>query len=113
MTKYLVDANLPRYFSLWAYPEYTFVTDIDPQWSDTDIWGFAKHNGFTIVTKDADFSDRVLLTGSGPHVIHICVGNMKMRELHSFLMRVWPTVCAVSREARLVKVYFERIEAID
>jgi predicted nuclease of predicted toxin-antitoxin system len=38
--------------------------------------GNASANTLTIVTKDADFSHRVLLTTSGPNVIHIRVGNL-------------------------------------
>ena len=82
MARYLIDANLPRWFSLWAGPDYEFVHDIGPTWSDTKIWQYAASEALTIVTKDADFSHRVLLTANGPSVIHIKVGNLTMAELH-------------------------------
>lgn len=113
MAKYLIDANLPRYFSLWASADYAFVADIDASWPDSAIWDHAARNGLTIVTKDADFTDRALLSRAGPHVIHIRAGNMKMRVLHEFLSRNWADICRLSEDARLVQVYADRIEAID
>ena len=85
MTRYLIDVNLPRYFSLWAGEQYTFLVDIGPAWSDSHVWHYAKAHDFTIVSKDADFSDRVLLETDTPPIIHIRTGNMKMREFHTFL----------------------------
>ena len=32
--------------------------------TDTEVWNFAKENGFYIVTQDADFSERSRLYGS-------------------------------------------------
>jgi predicted nuclease of predicted toxin-antitoxin system len=76
VARYLIDANLPRYFSLWAGEDCEFVHDLGADWSDTRIWSHAATNGLTIVSKDGDFSDRVLLTGERPSVIHIRVGNL-------------------------------------
>ncbi len=55
MAKYLIDVNLPRYFSLWNSPDYLFVSDINDEWTDEEIWNYATLNELTIVTKDADF----------------------------------------------------------
>jgi len=83
MARYLIDANLPRWFSLWSSRDYDFVHDINPNWTDTEIWNYASVHGLTIVTKDADFSHRVLLRGDGPHVIHIRVGNKQASRFGS------------------------------
>jgi len=66
----------------------------------------------TIVSKDADFSDRVLLGVAGPSVIHIRVGNLTIGELHKYLAAVWPDVCRARAACRLVHVYRDRIESI-
>lgn len=79
MPKYLIDANLPYHFSLWEGDEYVHVKGIDDQWSDTQIWNYARERDLTIITKDADFSDRNLLVGPPPRVIHIRLGNMRMQ----------------------------------
>lgn len=58
--KYIVDANLPYYFSLWNNSDFIHVKDLDDSWSDEIIWQYAKENNLTIITKDADFSLKVL-----------------------------------------------------
>lgn len=112
MARYLIDANLPRRFSLWAGGDCEFVHDLGADWSDTQIWDYAAANGLTIVTKDADFSDRVLVTSAGPSVIHIRVGNLMIGELHRYLSSIWTDVCRASGASRLVQVYRDRIESI-
>jgi predicted nuclease of predicted toxin-antitoxin system len=76
VARYLIDANLPRWFSLWSGGDCEFVHDLGADWSDTEIWNHAALNRLTIVSKDADFSARVLPGASGPSVIHIRVGNL-------------------------------------
>ncbi|MDZ4791333.1 MAG: DUF5615 family PIN-like protein [Hyphomicrobiales bacterium] len=113
MAKYLIDANLPRYFHIWSDDEYEFVFDKNPAWIDGDVWNYAVAQGLTIVTKDADFSDRRLSTESGPRIIHIRTGNMRMRDFHSFLSVIWPETCQLSTSFQLVYVYRDRIECIE
>ena len=43
--------------------------------SDLKIWEFAKENGYTIVTFDADFYDIANIKGHPPKVIWLRVGN--------------------------------------
>lgn len=77
------------------------------------IWSYAKENNLTIVTKDADFSELILLNDPPPKVIHIKYGNMKMREFHERIAKIWKEVRFMSQEYKLVRVYRERIEGID
>ena len=112
MQKYIIDANLPYYFSLWRGEEYQHVIDIDPNMKDSAIWVYAKEHGLTIVTKDADFSDLVLLNNPPPRVIHIKLGNMKMKAFHSAIDGIWNDVLAMSKEYKLVRVYIDEIEGI-
>ena len=37
MPKYLIDANLPYYFSLWNNSNFIHVKDLDDSWSDEII----------------------------------------------------------------------------
>jgi hypothetical protein len=55
MGRYLIDAKLPRWFSLWSSGDYVFVHDINPRWTDTEIWTHAAVHGLTIVTKELIF----------------------------------------------------------
>lgn len=80
MAGFLIDVNLPYYFSAWRGPDYVHVRDLNNEWTDTQVWNHAQQEGLTIVTKDTDFSDRILLTAPPPRVIHIRCGNLRMRE---------------------------------
>jgi len=66
----------------------------------------------TTVMKDADFSDRVLLGQPPPRVIHIKFGNMKMREFHQTISKVWDEVCELSEQHSLGRVFNDRIDAV-
>ena len=112
MKKYIVDANLPYYFSLWRDEPYEHVIDIDPHMKDSAIWSYAKEHNLTIITKDADFSDRILLHTPPPRVIHIKLGNMKMKAFHHAISHIWNDVLLMSSENKLVSVYHDKLEGI-
>lgn len=113
MKKYLIDVNLPRYFSLWSSDEYEHVVNINDELKDSEIWLYAKQQQLTIVTKDADFSELVLVNEPPPRVIHIKFGNLKMHEFHQLLSKIWTDVCLLSEDYKLVRVYQNRIEGVD
>ena len=112
MRQFIIDANLPYYFSLWHNNLYQHVIDINPNMKDSEIWQYAKENNLTIITKDADFSDLVLLNEPPPRVIHIKFGNMRMKEFHQTINRVWDSVLIMSKKYKLVRVYKDKIEGI-
>jgi len=82
-------------------------------WSDTDAWAYASAHGLTIVSKDADFTNRALLEAAGPKVIHFRLGNLRMRDFHVAVANRWAEICATCDASRLVAVYRDRIEVID
>ncbi len=112
MPKYLIDANLPYYFSLWRSDDYIHLSDINDSWSDEEVWNYAKEKGLTIVTKDSDFSHRILLKEPPPKIIHIKFGNMKMKDFHKNISAIWKDVCKISESYKLVNVFKDRIEGI-
>lgn len=113
MPKYLVDVNLPYRFSLWKSDDYIHQNDIDDEWTDAQIWNYAKENNLTIITKDADFSNRIIFHEPPPKVIHIRFGNIKMREFHTVLTAIWDDIIDLSETHKLVNVFRDRIEAIE
>jgi predicted nuclease of predicted toxin-antitoxin system len=113
MLRYLVDANLPYYFALWQGKEYIYQRDIDPLMSDSLIWQYAKENGLTIITKDADFSDRILFHTPPPRIIHIKYGNLKLDEFYRLISINWKNISELSQNHKLVRVFKDRIEAIN
>lgn len=113
MPTYLIDVNLPYYFSLWRSEAYIHQIDLQNDAEDYEIWQYAKERGMTIVTKDADFSDRILLSEPPPRVIHMRVGNVSMRDFHRIVGSIWSNVLTLSREYKLVTVFKDKIEAIN
>lgn len=113
MARYLVDTNLPYYFSLWRTNDYLFQRDFDPSAPDTNVWEYARAHNLTIITKDRDYSDRILLVEPPPRIIHLKVGNLKMRPFHEFISSQWSKICDLSDSYKLLYVFIDRIECIE
>jgi predicted nuclease of predicted toxin-antitoxin system len=82
MSKFLVDVNLPRHFRYFHSPDFEFVSDIDTRMSDEKIWNYACEKGLIILTKDADFYTRCILSSQPAKVIHFQFGNYTLRTSH-------------------------------
>jgi predicted nuclease of predicted toxin-antitoxin system len=80
--------------------------------SDSDIWHFARLNELVIVTKDADFSDRMLTQSPPPWVVHLRFGDLRRKEFHGLLARVWPQVETLLKTHKLVNIYSDRLEGM-
>ncbi|HMO51978.1 MAG TPA: DUF5615 family PIN-like protein [Kiritimatiellia bacterium] len=65
-----------------------------------------------IITKDTDFSNRIMLSSPPPWVVHLRFGNMKRRRFHELLKKLWPRIEQLLPEHKLVNVFQEKIEAI-
>jgi predicted nuclease of predicted toxin-antitoxin system len=53
---------------------------------DLEIWKYAKDNGFTIVTFDADFYDLATYLGHPPKIIWLRTGNRTTDKLAELLI---------------------------
>jgi predicted nuclease of predicted toxin-antitoxin system len=51
------------------------------QASDATIWEHARTHGFTIVTKDSDFNDLLVVQGPPPKVVWLRMGNCTTAQL--------------------------------
>jgi predicted nuclease of predicted toxin-antitoxin system len=111
--QYLIDVNLPKLFNLWNTKEYIHQFDIDPKMKDGAIWKLAKSNELTIITKDSDFSTRIIAERPPPKVIHIRIGNCSMTEFFGILNEHWEEVIEVSRSNKLVTLFKDRIEYLE
>lgn len=112
MPKYLIDVNLPYYFSLWNFVDFIHQKEINDEASDEDIWNYAKQNNLIIISKDKDFSLMQLINGAPPKVIHIKFGNLKMKAFFEILSNCWNDVEILIEQNNLVNIYINKIEAL-
>jgi predicted nuclease of predicted toxin-antitoxin system len=112
MIKFIVDANLPFKFKLWKDERFQHVREINEEWSDSQIWKYAKRRSLTIITKDVDFSNRIITAEPPPKVIHLKVGNMRLNEFRQFMITNWEEMERMSADHKLVDVYRDRITGI-
>jgi predicted nuclease of predicted toxin-antitoxin system len=89
--KLLFDQNLsPRLADMLAdlFPGSAHVGSLGlDRIPDDPLWDFARDNGFVIVTKDVDFSERSALLGHPPKVIWVRLRNCTTAEIESALRR--------------------------
>jgi predicted nuclease of predicted toxin-antitoxin system len=89
--KLLFDQNLsPRLPRLLEdlYPDSAHIRDLGMRdATDTQIWEYAKANGFAIVSKDSDFQARSLLRGHPPKFIWLRVGNCPVSTIEDLLRK--------------------------
>ena len=102
MARFLNDANLPRRLSIWMSDEFDWVVDHDETWTDSQVWNYARQHDLIIVTKDADFSERIMPSQPPPRVIHLKIGNLRLSELRQFLIQIWPTVAPLAQSHKLL-----------
>ena len=54
---------------------------------DTEIWQYAKDQGYTIITQDSDFLNFLETKGHPPKLILIKTGNIGRKELEGILLQ--------------------------
>lgn len=83
--KLLIDQNLPpRLRSALAdlFPGSQHIHDLGmAKVPDSDVWEYARDNGFAIVSKDSDFQQLSFLYGAPPKVVSIRRGNCSVPEV--------------------------------
>jgi len=65
---------------------------------DPTIWEYARQEGLTIVSKDADFPERAVLLGSSPKVIWIRRGNCSTADIAGILRRSASEIEAAAKD---------------
>jgi predicted nuclease of predicted toxin-antitoxin system len=112
MKGFLFDANVPSRLQFKPSLPLISLSAVGPNPTDTNIWNYAASHQLVIVSKDTDFSDRIIIRTSPPWVVHIRFGNMRKREFHRALARLWPQVEILIKTHKLVNVYADRVEGI-
>jgi predicted nuclease of predicted toxin-antitoxin system len=113
MAKFIIDVNVAHSVEKWESDDFEFQIFRNRIESDNDIWYYALINDLTIITKDSDFSYRMAQKEPPPRVIHIKLGNMKLKEFNAFFDINWTRIQELSEKNKLVSVYLDRIEVIN
>jgi predicted nuclease of predicted toxin-antitoxin system len=112
MKGFLLDENLPSRLRFSPGLPLVAFSKVSRHPSDADIWHYARRHELVIVSKDADFSDRIIMQSPPPWVVHLRFGNLKRKEFHARLARVWPQVETLLKTHKLVNVHADRLEGI-
>ena len=112
MTGWLLDENLPRRLTFKPSLQVLHATDLAASPTDTLLWDHARAHRLAIVSKDADFSDRIMRSGAPPWIVRLALGNLRLREYHAALARAWPHIESLLPAHKLLFVHADRIEAI-
>jgi predicted nuclease of predicted toxin-antitoxin system len=107
----LLDENLPEKLTLSPVLPITHATMLGQASTDTQIWNHARERRLVVVSKDADFSDRIMASSPPPWIVHLRFGNRRLREFRALMEKLWPDIERLLPENKLVCVYEDRIEA--
>jgi len=109
---YLFDENVPSRLRFSPRDPIVPASKIGRKPTDSQIWEYARKHDLEIVSKDADFSDRIITNSPPPRVVHLRFGNLRRNDFHALLARVWPQIETLLKSHKLVNVYADRVEGI-
>lgn len=109
---FLVDVNLPKYFSFFNDNRFLFVSDINLEMSDTEIWEYALEYELVILTKDTDFYNRFLFSTTSPKIIYFKLGNCSLKQLHQYFNDNWGKIESEIENSKLIIAKENHIECI-
>jgi predicted nuclease of predicted toxin-antitoxin system len=112
MTGFLFDENLPAVSELGSALPIVHAASLGARMSDSALWEHAKRHELAIVTKDADFSQRIVLATPPPRVVHLRIGNMRRRDFEVWLKERWPRIETAAKNNKLVNVFRDRIQSV-
>jgi len=112
MRGFLFDENLPARLRFSPRLPIVPVSKVGRTPTDSQVWEFARKHDLVIVSKEADFSDRIITGSPPPKVVHLRFGNLRKDDFHALLARVWPQIETLLKSHKLVNVYLDRLEGI-
>jgi predicted nuclease of predicted toxin-antitoxin system len=89
---FLVDVNLPDFFWKLKPHEFIFVSDINRELSDTEIWELALQKKYIILTRDMDFYYKARQSINFPQIIIFRFRNMKLNAIHQYFDQYWNSI---------------------
>lgn len=110
MIRLLIDENLPASLGVVLPVNAVYATDFGPQPTDLELWSVARDKDLTILTRDADFFDRIIIEGPPPKIIWVRLGNLRRAELETWLAERWPDIEKCLHDADLIEIHPTAIE---
>jgi len=92
MKGFLFDENLPVRLRFSPKLPVVPLAKVGRNPTDSQIWDYVRKHDLVIVSKDSDFSDRIVTQTPPPRVVHLRFGNMRKNAFHAMLDRVWPRI---------------------
>ena len=108
----IADENLPASLASRLGEPAVPATSLGARLTDDQLWQRAKVPGGVILTKDADFFDRLSLEGPPPRVVWVRVGNLRRAALEALVVRWWPEIRTLLKASTLVELHADRLEAL-
>lgn len=112
MKGFIFDENVPSKLTFTPSLPIESTKLLGKSATDSAVWQHAKGQRLVIISKDTDFSDRIMVSTPPPWVVHLRIGNIRKREFHAFLKSIWPKIESLLPAHKLINVYLDRIEAI-
>lgn len=76
---------------------------------DEEVWLYARKHDFTVVSKDADFSEISMQLGYPPKLIWLQIKNWSTDQVEELIRSAYPRIAALPGAAdRAVLVLFKR-----
>ena len=94
----LSDRIVPQILDLYPGSSHVKAHDLIHT-EDVLIWSFAREQGYTIVSKDADFHQRSLVFGHPPKLIFLRVGNGPTSRITELLRTRYVLLSAFDSDA--------------
>jgi len=83
---------------LFPGSEHVFRVSLDRA-VDTEVWDYARQLGFTIVTKDADYSELSEVRGFPPKVLWVKLGNYSTAQIASAIRQRYDAIIRFEGDA--------------
>lgn len=108
--KFLIDANLPIRLARWLESQghdAQHVAELPDGYETIDrlVWETADTEGRVVISKDVDFRDRQILTGSPKHLLRLRVGNIANADLIDLFTDRLADIIAALSSGRYVELH--------
>jgi predicted nuclease of predicted toxin-antitoxin system len=109
---FLFDENVPIPLRFVPSLPVIHATSLGSSPSDRELWTYATQNALVIVSKDTDFSDRIMEATPPPWVVHLRFGNLRRAAFEALLASAWPRIESLLPAHKLIRVFADRIESV-